>query len=259
MKSEKNVELNFKKLITYYEVPSSDGPFPFRCTGFCTSCEQRGFLDEGEHRLDQMSHGADSSDFENLMGPLPEDGFKKSIVFLLESPGGYYGNGKQVTCDGVTKQPPVNAYYWVPREKSGWPVNSEIIDPKSYGPYFAYLIKKYCLKNAYFTNIVKCSLAERNRDKFKDYYVASNPKYRDSKIRDNCFQEILKNELLEANPKIIFAFGEKASRMATFVGVKSLFPDVEMVTLYHPAARKKRSVKVSHNDSLIAKALEKIG
>ena len=64
MKSSDLVKLNFIKLIDYNGMPE-DGvqnnySTPIPCNGFCIDCEQKGFLDNDELNLDQMSHGADS-------------------------------------------------------------------------------------------------------------------------------------------------------------------------------------------------------
>jgi hypothetical protein len=196
MRDTKLAELNFRTLLHYNSAPDLGAPsFPISCTGFCVSCEKNGFLDNGDHRLDQMSHGADTEDFEKLMGRLPPVGLEIPVAFLLESPGGYYGNGEKHTYEGIIKRPPVNIYYWTPLEQKTWPIEPSEVNPKWYGPYFAYIIAKHKLHNAYFTNIIKCSLAERDADQFVRYYVVRDPDNRDSNIRNNCYDAFLSKEL----------------------------------------------------------------
>ena len=256
MKSSELVELNFRKLLHYGDAPdvraSKSSPTP--CTGFCISCERNGFLDGWDLRLDQMSHGADTEDFEKAICKLPTGGLAISVAFLLESPGKYWGNGNSIEYEGRTKQPPVNHYYWVPR-LAEWP--SEPVKPKSYGPYFAYLIAKHKLHRAYFTNVVKCSLAKCDADQFIGYYVTNDADNRHSKIRANCYKLFLSEEMKIVNPKIVFFFGQKAARMGLNSGLGFLLPDTHFVTLEHPAARKRQIDIVSRNDERISAALSK--
>jgi hypothetical protein len=253
MKNTALAELNFNRLLHYGGAPEGRGHLSVatKCTGFCVSCEKNGFLDSGDHRLDQMSHGADTDDFVRAISTLPDHGIEGSVAFLLESPGGYYGNGSPITFDGITKQPPVNHFYWTPQNLTDWPSDASKIVPKSYGPYFAYLLATHKLRNAYFTNIIKCSLAHRDADKFKEYYVVSDPGNRDSKILANCYKLFLSEEMKLVNPKIIFYFGNKAAKMGNYAGLRSLLPSTRFVTLYHPAARVTTSQIVSHNDKRI--------
>jgi hypothetical protein len=120
MKNPKLAELNFQKLLHYSSIPDCGARsiFPITCTGFCKSCEENGYLDSGDLRLDQMSHGADTEDIEKSICKLPPGGLDISVAFLLESPGGYYDLGFPIKHEGVTKQPPVNCYYWTPRPRT---------------------------------------------------------------------------------------------------------------------------------------------
>jgi hypothetical protein len=258
MKSSALAELNFRKLFHYDHEPKERGRYsaPMPCTGFCVSCEKQGLLDRGDCRLDQMSHGADTEDFERAICTLPTGGPSLSVVFLLESPGGYYGNGCPIIHEGVTKQPPVHHYYWTPSQLTEWPTDSNKVVPKSYGPYFAYIIATHRLHNAYFTNIIKCALATNNENKFKSYYVVANSSNRDSKILTNCFSLFLSEEMMIAKPRIVFFFGRKAARMGNYAGLRSILPAAQFVVLYHPAARYIGQSRIIHqNDERIRDAL----
>src|SRR5712692_3352398 len=114
-------------------------------------------LDGSDVHLDRMSHAADTQDFEafyreELLRPYIEDW----VFFVLESPGGQDDNGDARTHRNFTKRPPNNAYYWLPDDRNHWPTTlGEVLQAdNSYGPYLAYLIKRFRLKNAYFTNAV---------------------------------------------------------------------------------------------------------
>jgi hypothetical protein len=259
VKNHELAKLNFSKLLHYSGVPERGerSAFPIPCTGFCVSCEKKGYLDKGDLRLDQMSHGADTEDFEKSICALPSGGLEFPVAFLLESPGGYYCNGRPITYEGVTKQPPVNHYYWTPRDGlTTWPTEPSEVDPSAYGPYFAYIIARHKLHYAYFTNIVKCSLAKPEIDKFVPYYVARDPDNRDSRIRNNCHDTFLGNELKLVNPEVVFYFSLRAKKMGYFLELRTLFPKAIFETLYHPAARI-RSHIISLNDERISSALSR--
>jgi hypothetical protein len=253
MKNPALAELNFNRLLHYGGTPGGRGRFSVatRCTGYCVSCEKNGYLDIGDHRLDQMSHGADTDDFERAICPLPGDGIKVPVAFLLEAPGGDYDNGSEIEFEGITKRPPIKSYYWTPHGLNAWPSDPSRNGPKSYGRYFAYLLATHKLHDAYFTNFIKCSLAQRDTGQLKDYYVAADPNNRDSKIRTNCFKLFLSEEMKLVNPGIVFYFGKKAERMGYFARLRALLPSTRFVTLYHPAARTSPSRIVSVNDKRI--------
>jgi len=268
MKNAKLTQLNFQRLLHYSSMPDcgSRSSFPIDCSGFCVSCEKNGYLDGGDLRLDQMSHGADTEDIEKSICKLPPGGLDVSVAFLLESPGGYYQNGSPIKHkqEGITKQPPVNHYYWTPRRpRTAWPKTASDLPSKDdgdgmYGPYFAYLIATHKLYNAYFTNIIKCSLAKRDADQFVGYYVVKDSDNRDSKIRTNCFNRFLSEEMRIVNPQIVFYFGVKAKNMGYYAGLHDLLPPAtQFVRLYHPAARCGPSKIIGHNDQIIQDALNK--
>lgn len=93
MKNKELVELNFRVLLNYGGMPPVENTYtvPPSCSEFCISSEQQKFLQyEPSIVLDQMSHGADTWDFEQILGDMPTPYNKRPVVFLLESPGGYY-------------------------------------------------------------------------------------------------------------------------------------------------------------------------
>ena len=250
MRDRRLADLNFKELIDYGGQPVVQNTYdpPLKCSGYCVACEDSGrvFDYKGDY-FDQMSHGCDTWDFEQLLGPLPKapGGYCDSpILFLLENPGGYYGNGEVVPYKGYKKQPPVNHYYWTPNPKEigGWPKDTDSL-PHLYGPYFAYLMAKYGLKNVYITNLIKCNV------------IGDDKKYNKEEAVETCINKWLKKELEIFSPELVFCFGEH-----TFDYFKQYLPEYYDITsrLYHPAARKPREEIVSYNDHKISVALRSL-
>lgn len=116
MRNSELVKINFTELLNYGGMPIVRNEYnpPLECKCFCIACENEGFVPESNVVLEQMSHGADTSDFEIHLGELPKPHKDISTVLLLESPGGYYENGEPRCCEGIIKQPPVKHYYWTP-------------------------------------------------------------------------------------------------------------------------------------------------
>lgn len=250
-------QINFTRLLHYAATPKPQFSYhqPPICDGFCVSCEEKGLLAVSDHRLYLMSHGADTSDFEVAFGcELPiDEGVHETdlpVMFVLESPGGDKGNGVPQTHHDVEKQPPTLHYYWMPPEALSWPDRDAMLSQGNlYGPYFAYLLRRFGLKNAYFTNAVKCGLHDKN-GRFVSYRH-SVPLHQ--ALRDNCFDEFLNEEVRAFQPKAIFAFGDNAHgllRSSATVGGR--YP---VHCLYHPSARNRRKM-VEDNDSLIQAALD---
>jgi hypothetical protein len=259
MKNKELVELNFKELLNYGGMPPVKYNYTDSqsCSEFCISCEQKFLQHDSSKVLDQMSHGADTWDFEQILGdlptlPTPYD--ERAVVFLLESPGGHYENGAPRTYQGITKEPPIRRFYWSP-PGNAWPTTREIFE-NMYGRYFAYLLYKFRLKNAYFTNIVKCSLAPKyERKKFIPYYVVKDKNKLDSMIRSNCFALFLQKELEIMNPRFIFYFSLKTQKMGYYLELKKRFPNARFERLYHPAARISQETLIDRNDAILHRTL----
>jgi len=159
MKNGFLAKINFEDILDYQGQPIVKNTYskPLNCRGYCISCEESGLLKQTGGRLELMSHGCDSSDFETLLGPLPNEELKinQPILFLLENPGADYGNGMPIEFRGFRKQPPLKHYYWTPNIRI-WPEQIDQFNGNFYGPYFAYLMKKHHLINVYITNLIKC-------------------------------------------------------------------------------------------------------
>jgi hypothetical protein len=241
-------DLNFKKLLHYGGQPlvRNRYPSPLACAGYCVSCEREGLLGTGES-LDLMSHGCDTSDLERVLGPMPALArpFEQPVLFLLEMPGGDYGNGEIVEFCGFRKRPPVNVYYWTP-EPGPWPTDlSHVENQYFYGPYFAYLMAKHNLRNVYITNAVKCK---------------SNAKSASEKVVQNCIKTYLSEEIRIFRPEITFCFGHSAENMMKLIDKAEFQGKIQY--LYHPTAielsqryGKSRKEMVAENDAWIANVI----
>jgi hypothetical protein len=262
MKDPRLVKLNFQDLLDYDGQPTVRFEYkpPIPCKGYCVDCEKKEILKKTGMRLDRMSHGCDSSDYEvMLLGPIPTEGppvkqVKQPILFLLENPGGACEIDEEVTFDGFRKRPPVRHYYWIPHLDS-WP---RCVGRDRYNSYFAYLMWKHQVTNVYITNLVKCKEVEDN---------AENPPDRKEWKRgvvQNCTGRYLARELKFYKPRIVFCFGWNAKGgLEELLGRK---PELEELLrgddkklirtyLYHPAARLPLEKVWRQNDEWIAEAL----
>jgi hypothetical protein len=232
MKDRQLAELNFHDLLDYGGQPPVHFEYrpPICCKGYCLSCEDSGLLKQTGHRLDLMSHGCDTSDFEAVLGPLPTDGrpIEQPILFLLENPGADNSNGEPVRFRGFAKQPPVGHYYWTPN-CNGWPSTVDDFRGNFYGSYFAYLMRTHHLRNVYITNLVKCKWVANSHD------AEGRSRWNPQVIVDHCAERYLGRELKILGPRIAFCFGRKAE-----AGLRKLLGMVDwrckIRYLWHPAA-----------------------
>jgi hypothetical protein len=198
MKDRQLRDLNFVELLHYGGQP----PVQYRyrpnlhCDGYCVACEEKGIVDRSRGALGLMSHGCDSADFEQVLGPMPRIGVgvEQPVLFLLEDPGGCYGNEELIEFRGHKKKPPVNHYYWTP-ETASWPRESAEFNGNFYGPYFAYLMQRHQLLNVYITNLVKCKWTAADKtDKSKT----------PADISAYCAEHFLRRELAFFAPSLVF-------------------------------------------------------
>lgn len=145
-------------------------------------------------------------------------------------------------------------YYWMPKDKE-WPQQAAHVSKNLYGSQFAYLLYKYRLKNAYFTNIVKCSLGEK---KLIPFYVVRDKEERDTRIREMCYRLFLSEELRICKPSLVFYFGKRAKRMGDYLMLKEACAGAQPFELCHPAARMSGDEIVQQNERIIQEALDKL-
>jgi hypothetical protein len=266
MKNQELINLNFDRLLQYKKGRPSLGSFkdevwyapPIEYTGFCKSCEENKFFKNSDYRLDLISHASDTTDYEELLGQLPNNTTFRlitvPIMFALESPGGDYGHG--TTYDGTNKRPPLNTYYFVPNPKDlnyNWPINIEKLS-YLYSPYFAYLMNKFNLNNVYITNVIKCGLTPKSDLQLTPFRGLKNPKRTEYMVRSNCYKEIFSKELKIFKPLIIFAFGSNTYKCLDFA--KKDYPNISIRQLKHPKARMSKKDIDHYNNIEISAALK---
>jgi hypothetical protein len=248
------LDLNFNKLLNYdlqelknKGVLNSYNP-PLTCTGFCIECERKGFVESVPDNSSHMSHGCDTSDFEQILGQLRVSvieldivPYDKPILFLLQDPGPYWESSKKFLFNGITKQPPTKHYYWTPHKLTSWPTpiwNKPGSLGEYYGDYFAYLMVKHGLTNVYITNIIKCSF---------------DPKPKDLKsVTDYCVEAFFSREIKIIKPQMVFCFGRTTEEI-----FRSKFHEYDRLSLYHPSYIARpfggtREEKVRRNDDSIS-------
>ena len=230
MRDHRLVDLNFREIVNYdgqplVEVHYNTSP---ACYGYCVSCEQSGVLDQAGGELDLMSHGRDSKDFETVLGPMPPSQdpavtrpITDPVLFLLNEPGNVHRHGEPVPYMDFMQEPPVNHYYWTPDCQGwpDWPCQVDQLNNDFYGPYFAYLMRRWQLQNVYITNRVKCRWHKRKNGKNKQLVI------------DHCVNRFLKREVEIFAPKLALCFGIHARD--TFKNLVQ--QDCQMVRLYHPS------------------------
>ncbi len=217
------------------------------CAGFCHDCEDWGFAPRNGSSGILMSHGCTTDDYIKVIGQsLPEVKCDLPIMFLLENPGGDYGNGESRETDGVTKNPPINHFYFSPSIHS-WPT---VVSGNHYGDYFAYLMAKFGLSNVYITNCIKCKYG-------KDHYA---------KTANNCMARFLKHEIEIFHPKLIVCFSQKVSNELFYKHIECSNEgcDATKVCLIHPSADSRPRWRgnwtgiVKENDKRLDKALRNL-
>jgi len=224
-----------------------------KCRSFCIDCETKNLLCKNEE-LRYISHGADSNDFNVLIG---EKYYKKytnneAVMFVFENPaelskyemGEWFNHPKN---KNIKKYIPNKSYYWI---------NDRIQDPSRprntlqevkdsgdyYNIYLLYIINKYKLNNVYVTNLTKCKFYADG--KYSKYY---------NKICNNCIEKHFKKELLIFNPRKIIIVGKT---MGKYLFPKNLLKNNQkFVCLTHPAAYKNISKIFYDNEIELDKIL----
>ena len=233
-------KLNFEKLISvgvpdvktycYDEYKNNDYQHT-PINGYCISCEEKGCnssKDDDSYKLTNISHGAHSSDFLQVLPEKPNTAnwHPEPIIFVYETPSRDYDIYKRVPYDGYNKHPS-EVWYWIHE------VEDFITYPASfrggeYGKFVLSAILTFKLANVYMTNLVKCGLnnAEGRFQGLSDF--------KDETIQ-NCFSNFLKKEISILKPKIIFAVGSDVEEW-----IKSFVGDIYYVQqLPHPAGRRR--------------------
>jgi hypothetical protein len=212
------------------------------CTGFCTDCEQKKLLREGE-RLERMSHGADSSDFRVIIDKQYDNNTPVMFLMLDPAPNHLDSRDESVAFNQISKDIPTKGYYWI-TDYVTEPVTEEVIKESSfYDLYWWYLQEKHSLNNIYITNLLKCYSKDNNNN-----------------VLVNCVEKFLLKEIELFKPEIIFCMGSKTHYvLKRNPCIKSKLGGIKVERLYHPAwvdsYRRNKAEYLKHNDDIIEKSL----
>ena len=110
-----------------------------------------------------MSHGADTSDFEAMLGPMPLASGQclvtEPVMFVLEAPGGNPDEKNCVEDKGIKKYPPLRNYYWMP-DPGDWRQDTESAWPDRMPQFSRFygssITTKTCAKIQKATGAVRC-------------------------------------------------------------------------------------------------------
>lgn len=198
-----------------------------RLIGFCTSCEEKEInisIDDPEYKLQLISHGAHTKDFlESITEQIDtSDWHNEPILFIAETPSKDYEFYQQMISNGFEKKPTFQ-WYWVHSERKYYRYPDSFALGQ-YGELVCSIINTFKLKNAYFTNLVKCGLNDKNGN-FKNIWSFKN------ECINNCFENYLKKELQILNPTVVFTIGNN-----TYKKLMEL-TKFGVTTLPHPASR----------------------
>ncbi len=198
---------------------------------YCISCDEIGChiaADDESYQLTNISHGAHSSDFVRALGSLRDrsDWHQQPIMFIYESPSLDYDIYREVVFQGHRKRPS-KFWYWIPHNEqlTGYP---QRFTGGEYGRFVLSAILTFKLANVYITNLVKCSLNNKEgRFRGLSSFKAETVK--------NCYSRFLEREISMVNPAVIFAVGSAVERW-----VKWFIRDSYYVQqLPHPAGRRR--------------------
>ncbi len=266
-------KLNFEELIHIdtddaadysFETYTANGGHKIKAggAGGCVRCETSGLASQTEMdskpKLSLISHGAHSQDYLSLLkGKSPKssiDWRDNPVLFVLESPSTDSGQYHEEDTREIWKKP-ARSWYWLPDESK-----LENYDPLNYaknstqgkyGEYFASIIYRFGLRNAYVTNMMKCGISTLGKPIFDSGQYKC--------VRDNCIDQYLSREIKIFQPEAIFTFGTNA-----YDGVRRNFkeydPSRNLICLPHPASRHKKNKfqEMSHERLLIGLKLNGI-
>jgi hypothetical protein len=204
--------------------------------GFCTSCEEKGINvcpRDKSFKLTTISHGATTDDILQATGQENidlADWKKDPVMFVMENPGRsdyVFYEPYQYNIHGITgTKKPSREWYWVNKQatKLQFP---QAFEGRNYNDLFVSIIFTFKLRNAYFTNAIKCGMNNENGD-FK-----GTTDYQNACIR-NCYENYFTKEIEIIKPKVIFFFGNNAQATITpFIKGKN----IPLGVLPHPAAQ----------------------
>jgi len=185
----------------------------YEYSGFCIDCEEKKLVDTNNGVIRKVSHGASLSDYELILGPLPNKITGLKAMYVFQDPNGDDSFSEKLEYMGYIKHVPSHTFYWHPSVDS-WTVNFEQILKNPYGPYITYLTNKFGFKDIYITNAVKCFYGNTDR----------------KKCAENCVRKFLFKEAAIFNPDLVIAFSEEAARIVDYKEIPG-----QLVCLKHPS------------------------
>lgn len=203
--------------------------------GYCLRCETKGCNTcptDNTFDLKNISHGASTDDilFATKQNDIDfSEWHNEGVVFLMEGPSRDYDIYEEVEFMNFKKRP-TKLWYWVHEEQKHLSYPAEFRGG-AYGKLFNSLIFTFKLRNAYFTNLVKCGL-NNSKDNYKgidDY----NPD-----CLKTCYENFLLKEIEIIKPKLIFCFGSKVYDFLWRQYADEPFPWT-VVSLPHPAGQRR--------------------
>jgi hypothetical protein len=203
-----------------------------KTSGYCIECERKGCSTSVQapgFRLNNMSHGAHSTDFlAALQEPVDVTAWHdEPVLFVYESPSADYGIYETASYEGQTKRP-AKRWYWV---RADQPVRRfpEGFIGGTYGEFVLSAIITFRLKNAYMTNLVKCGMNSNDGQQFRGLA------YFQPTCVQTCIDRYLRREIEFFKPRVIFTVG---SGVYNWV-VSTVGGSVPTHQLPHPAGRRR--------------------
>lgn len=204
-------QLRFEKLIKYeepqnqyygivkneYKTDESYFGRSAEVNDVCCRCEPE---QNNNFLLKIVSHGCYSLDLfkkQNLDESYYADFHDDGVMFIMESPAANLDACYQKNFNG---KHPAKVWWWLESKNTNNPTEyPNNFSQKKYGEFFNSLIHTFKLKNAYMTNFIKCGLLDKEEKNFGQFEAYSE------QCKENCFKNILLDEIIIIKPKILFA------------------------------------------------------
>lgn len=196
----------------------------------CHCCEVK---QKDNFELKIVSHGCHSLDLfkkQNLSERDYSNYHNDGIMLIMESPS---ANLDACYKKDFSGKHPAKVWWWLEAENTNSPAYyPNEFSSKKYGQFFNSLVHTFKLKNAYMTNFIKCGLLDNNGN-FGQFDAFSDS------CKNNCFENILLEEIKIIKPKVIFVFStnvcnfliEHMDKIKEKLGNKKPF----IIQLPHPA------------------------
>lgn len=188
----------------------------------CNCCEVK---QKDNFELKIVSHGCHSLDLfkkQKLSESEYSDYRKDGVMLIMESPS---ANLDACYKKNFFGKHPAKAWWWLETENTNNPTYyPNEFSSKKYGQFFNSLVHTFKLKNAYITNFIKCGLLDKDdSSKFGQF------QYYTDQCKNNCFKNILLEEIKIIKPKVIFVLSKKV-----FDYLSNHIEDIKTILEYNP-------------------------